>query len=238
MRDSYCLPWKENRRESKSRMKGFLGELSEVALKELKTLMLTSAYAKGTILFMEGQPPQGIYILQAGQAKLSFTSREGKTFTLRFAKPGEVLGLMATLLSEPYEFTAETFDPCQIEFIHAHDFMRFLAARPEAYRSAARQMGSDYQAASEALRNIGLGSSVTTKLARLLLDWSIGAPETREGICIPWSLTHEDVAACIGTTRESVTRAFAEFRNRRLIAFKGSTVTIPNRQALMHLVAA
>jgi CRP/FNR family cyclic AMP-dependent transcriptional regulator len=238
MRDSHCLPWQEDWRKRKSPINGFLGELSAVALKELKSLMLSSACAKGAILFMEGEPSQGIYILRAGQAKLSFTSRRGKTFTLRFAKPGEVLGLMATLRSEPYESTAKAFDPCRIEFIHAHHFMGFLAAHPEAYLSAAKQMGFDCQAASEALRNIGLRSTVTTKLARLLLDWSIGARETREGICIPWSLTHEDVAACIGTTRESVTRAFTEFRNRRLVVFKGSTVTIPNRQALMHLVAA
>src|SRR5450759_116903 len=238
MRDSYCSPWKEDRRESKSRMKGFLDGLPAVALKELESLMLTMAYAKDAILFMEGQPPQGIYILRAGQAKLSFTSREGKAFTLRFAKPGEALGLMAFLFGKPYEFTAEAFHSCHVEFVHAHDFLHFLAAHPEAYRSVARQMGSDYQAASETLRTIGLGSSVTTKLARLLLDWSIGAPETREGICVPWALTHEEVAECIGTTRESVTRAFTEFKHRRLVVLKGSTVTIPNRQALMHLVAA
>jgi CRP/FNR family cyclic AMP-dependent transcriptional regulator len=238
MRDSYCLPRKEDWCTNKLDTKRFLGGLSAVALKELKSVMHTSTYARGTILFMEGQPPHGIYVLRTGQAKLSFTSREGKTFTLRFAKPGEALGLMAFLFGKPYEFTAEAFHPCDVEFVHAHDFLRFLAAHPEAYRSVARQMGSDYHAASETLRTIGLGSPVTTKLARLLLDWSIGAPETREGICIPWALTHEDVAACIGTTRESVTRAFTEFRNRRLVALKGSTVTIPDRQALMHLVAA
>jgi CRP/FNR family cyclic AMP-dependent transcriptional regulator len=238
MRDSHCLPWQEDWRKRKSPINGFLGELSAVALKELKSLMLSSACAKGAILFMEGEPSQGIYILRAGQAKLSFTSRRGKTFTLRFAKPGEALGLTACLFGKPCEFTAEVFHPCHIEFVHAHDFLRFLTAHPEAYRSVARQISSDYQAASETLRTIGLGSHVTTKLAKLLLDWSIGAPETSDGICVPWVLTHEEVAACIGTTRESVTRAFTEFRNRRLVALKGSTVTIPNRQALMHLVAA
>jgi CRP-like cAMP-binding protein len=238
MRDFYCLPRKEDWRKDKSRAKGILGELSPVAFKELKSVMLISACARGTILFMEGQSPQGIYILRTGQAKLSFTSAEGKTFTLRFAKPGELLGLMATLLGKPYEVTAEAFHPCQVDFIHAREFLRFLAMHPEAYRSAAKQMGSDYQAASETLRTIGLCSAVTTRLARLLLDWSIGAPKTRKGICIPLALTHEEIAACIGTTRESVTRAFTEFRNRRLVEYKGSRVTIPDRQALMHLVAA
>ena len=238
MRDQYCIPRNEARRNSRFRMKGFLGELSGVALKEFRSMKFISTQAKGTILFMEGQPALGIHILRAGQAKLSITSSRGRSLTLRFTSPGDVLGLMATLCGKPYEVTAEAFHPCQTEFIRAHDLISFFSAHPEAYQSAVRQMSSDYLAAAETLRTICVSSQVTAKLARLLLDWSIGAAETKDGICVPWPLTQEEVAECIGTTRESVTRAFTKFRNRRLVAFKGSTVTIPDRQALMHLAAA
>jgi CRP/FNR family cyclic AMP-dependent transcriptional regulator len=238
MRNQYCLPRDEARCNSKFRTNGFLGELSGVALKEFTSMKFISTHAKGTILFIEGQPALGIHILQAGQAKLSITSSRGKSLALRFASPGEVLGLMATLCGKPYEVTAEVFRPCQTEFIRAHDLIGFFSEHPEAYQSAVRQMSSDCLAAAETLRTICVSSQVTAKLARLLLNRSIGAAETKDGISVPWPLTHEEVAECIGTTRESVTRAFTKFRNRRLVAFKGSTINIPDRQALMHLAVA
>ena len=238
MHNQYSSPRNEDPRNSKFKMKGFLGELSGVALKEFTSMKFISTQAKGTILFIEGQPALGLHILREGQAKLSITSSRGRSLTLRFTSPGEVLGLMATLCGKPYEVTAEVFHLCQTEFIRARDLIGFFSEHPEAYQSAVRQMSSDCLAAAETLRTICVSSQVTAKLARLLLNRSIGAAETKDGISVPWPLTHEEVAECIGTTRESVTRAFTKFRNRRLVAFNGSTVTIPDRQALMNLAAA
>jgi CRP/FNR family cyclic AMP-dependent transcriptional regulator len=142
------------------------------------------------------------------------------------------------LSGRPFEVTAETLRSCQLVFIRRDHFLRLLAKYPEAYKAVVTQLGLDYGNACEQLRTLGLAASVTNRLAKLLLDWSAGGEKTKEGIRITLSMTHEEIADCIGTTRESVTRTLTEFRNRRLIAHQGSTLTIPNRAALMSLVAA
>lgn len=67
---------------------------------------------------MEGQPSRGVFLLCQGRAKLSTSDKEGRTVILRIAKPGEVRGLHATVLNEPYELTVETMQPCQLNFIN------------------------------------------------------------------------------------------------------------------------
>jgi CRP-like cAMP-binding protein len=50
------------------------------------------------------------------------------------------------------------------------------------------------------------------------------------------ALTHEEIAEIIGTTRETVSRLFSEFKKRQLLGLKGSTLLIRNRPALEKII--
>jgi CRP/FNR family transcriptional regulator len=201
-------------------------------LKDFQEIRSSTTYPEGAVLFLEKQEPRGIFMLCAGEVKLSISSRGGKTLILRIAKPGEVLGLMATVSGMPYEVTAETIHPCQVAYIRREDFMRFMAKHPEAYQGILRQMTSLYQGACNQLRTVGLSASAPEKLARLLLDWSAGGKETDHGTQVRLPLTHEEIAEMIGTTRETVTRTLSEFKSSRLVALHGSNLMISDRPAL------
>ncbi|MGB7614118.1 MAG: Crp/Fnr family transcriptional regulator, partial [Candidatus Acidiferrum sp.] len=216
----------------KRRASGFFCQLSESALKDFDEVRSSAAYPEGAVLFLEKQDPRGVFMLCAGEVKLSISSSGGKTLILRIAKAGEVLGLMSTLAGVPYEVSAETIRPCQVAYIRRDDFLRFLAKHPDVYQSVVRQMTSLYQGACTQLRTVGLSSSAPEKLARLLLDWSAGAKRTEQGIQVKMPLTHEEIAALIGTTRETVTRTLSQFKSQHLVALHGSSLLISNRPAL------
>jgi len=93
-------------------------------------------------------------------------------------------------------------------------------------------MTLQYQAACEQLHTLGLSVSAHEKLARLLLSWSAGIQQTKEGTRIKMPLTHEEIAEFIGTSRETVTRTLSDFKVRHLIAIQGSTMMIPSLAAL------
>jgi CRP/FNR family transcriptional regulator len=82
------------------------------------------------------------------------------------------------------------------------------------------------------LRSVALSASAPEKLARLLLDFSRNGQSTETGTRFRFSLTHEEIGEFIGTSRETVTRTLSVFKTRRLVAFNGSTLTIPNKTAL------
>ena len=183
-------------------------------------------------LFFENEAARGVFLVCSGQVKLSVSSKGGKTLTLRIARPGDILGLSAAMSGIPYEVSAETLHPSQVVFIRREDFLRFVNRFPEVYQAVIRQLNSQYADACEQLRTVGLSTTAHEKLARLFLHWSSEEKPTPEGAKIKVPLTHEQIAECIGTTRETITRTLSDFKNRHLVMFKGTTVMIPSRSAL------
>ena len=123
MNSPYGLPCIESCLSCKLRSGNFFCALSQESLAAFNQIKYATVFPKCAVIFVEGQSPRGIFMLCQGQAKLSTTSRDGKTFILRIAKPGEVLGLHAVLTGKPYEVTAETMQPTQLNFVDREDFL-------------------------------------------------------------------------------------------------------------------
>ena len=210
--------------------------LPTAAVQALESIKYTTAYPKGAVLFVEGQTPRGIFLLCKGRVKLSIGSSDGKMLILKISEPGEVLGLSATISGKPYELTAETLDPCQVNFVKRDDFLRFLREHNEVCLRVAEQLSDKYNTACHEIRALGLSHTAAEKLAKLLLDWSEknGGRHTGQ---MKLTLTHEEIAQMIGTSRETVTRLFADFKKKQLIQLRGSTLVIRNKAALETLVS-
>jgi CRP/FNR family transcriptional regulator, cyclic AMP receptor protein len=209
---------------------GFLCHLTREAAREFESIKLSSSHPSGSTLFFEGETARGVFLVCSGKVKLSVSSRGGKTLILQIAQPGEILGLSASMAGIPYEVSAETLYPSQIAFIRREDFVRFVHRFPEVYQAVIRQLNSQYANACEQLRTVGLSTTANEKLARLFLHWT--AEEKQEGAQVKMPLTHEQIAECVGATRETVTRTLSDLKHRHLVMLKGTTVMIPNRAAL------
>jgi CRP/FNR family cyclic AMP-dependent transcriptional regulator len=218
--------------------KGFFYQLSPDELRDLDAVTVISTRPAGALLFVEQQDPKGIYLLCDGQAKLSFSSSHGKTLVLRIAKAGEVLGLLSALFGGPYEVTAEVLRPSHVAFVSNRDFQWLLRAHPGLYQRVACQMALQYKAACEQLRTVGLGSSISERMAAFLLNWSADTGVSRDGMQFTLPLNHEQMAQSIAATRESVTRTLSALSEKRLIQRHRSTFVIPSRAALaeVHLL--
>lgn len=210
------------------------------ALIKLQAMKATSVYPKGTLLCLEGQAPRGIYVLCTGRAKLSTTSAEGKSIILRIAEPGEVLGLTAAVSNTPYEATIETMEPSQANFISQTDFVRFLEEFPDVGIKVAQQLTHNCKCAYSEIRSLGLSNSVPEKIAKLLLSWSQHPLELRkrngQEIPIRVTLTQEEIAQFVGTSRETVSRVLGDFRRRGWLRIKGATWSILDKESLERLV--
>ncbi len=217
----------------KMRVEHIFCDLPPAALQAFEGIKYATAYPKGAVLFVEGQAPRGIFVLCKGRVKLSICSTDGKTLILKIAEAGEVLGLSATVSGKTYELTAETVDPCQVNFVKREDFLRFLREHSEACLRVAEQLSEKYNSACREIRSLGLSHSAGEKLAKLLLEWSIRNGEaTKSEPRLKLALTHEEIAQMIGTSRETVTRLFADMKKRQIVQSKGSTLLIRNKAAL------
>jgi len=121
---------------------GFAGScdspISEI--RGLDNVKVGKYHPRGSVLFVEGQPPRGVYVLCEGRAKVSIASADGKTLVLRIAQPGDLLGMNATLRGQAYGATAETLERCRIDFISRGDLLKVLDRDKKAYFGVAQSL--------------------------------------------------------------------------------------------------
>jgi CRP/FNR family cyclic AMP-dependent transcriptional regulator len=220
------------------RSNNFFCALSQKSLAAFKQIKHAAVFPEGAVIFVEGQVARGVFMLCQGQAKLSTTSREGKTFILRIAKPGEVLGLHAIVTGKPYEATVETMQPSQLNFVNREDFLRFLKQNGDACLHAAQQISRECQDAYQVVRSIGLSNSISARVAKFLLESAADAQARNGRVRVRLVLTHEEISQLVGTSRETITRTLSELRQKDIVELKGSTLTVRNKPALEQLAAA
>lgn len=212
--------------------------LSQERLAALEKIEHITNFPTGAIIFMEGQPARGVYVVRQGRVKLLTTSSEGRTLILKIAKPGDALGLNSVITGKPYDVTAEILQPAELAFIPRADFLQFITQHGDACLHFASLLSRDCLAANEVARSIGLSQSVSERVAKFLLDWSSNGPAAKDSLRVTLALTHEEIAQLIGASRETVTRTLSEFKKQRAIELHGSTLILRNKAALEGLVAA
>ncbi len=236
MRAPYGLNILDNCMSCPSRGEHLFCNLSVQAGQRLNEIKSTAVYPKGAMLFIEGQMARGVFVLCSGKVKLSTTSREGKTIITKISDSGDVLGLNAVVSNRPYEVTAEMMEPGQANFIPKDSLHLMLKDFPEAAMRAAQQLSRNYFTAYEEIRTLGLTASPSEKFAKLLLSWSTKTTQADGSSQVRLSLTHEEIAEIIGTTRETVSRLFSEFKRKQLMQAKGAVLVIRSRIALEKIV--
>lgn len=176
--------------------------------------------------------PRGAFVLCSGRVKLSTTSRDGKVLILKIAEAGDMLGLSAVISGTAFEVTAETSAPCHVNFMEKDTLIELIAKNGEMGLHAAETLSREFQSAYRDIHDLVLARSSAGKLARLLLSWTHGCEKAEREIRIRSSLTHEEMAQMIGSSRETVTRLLSDLKKKELIRQEGSTLVIRNKPAL------
>jgi CRP/FNR family transcriptional regulator, cyclic AMP receptor protein len=212
--------------------------LSHEGIKSLAEASHLTTYPGGALLFVEGQIPRGAYVLCSGRAKLSTTSRDGKVLILKIAAAGEILGLSAVISGQPFQLTAETAGPCQVNFVEREALIQRIEKSGELGLHSLRALSREFESAYQDIHDLILARSSAGKLAKLLLSAATSRekPDSNESRIRP-TLTHEEMAQMIGSSRETVTRLLGDLKKKELIRLEGSTLIIRNRTALEALAA-
>jgi CRP/FNR family transcriptional regulator len=190
-------------------------------------------YPRGSVLFVEGEPPRGIYVLCEGRVKVSIASAEGKTAVLRIAQTGDLLGIDSALTGHSYGATAETLEPSRIDFISRADLVNLLDRDKRGYLRVAESLSRRLSGLVEHTRLISLSQSASEKLARLLVRWcSELGKRTPQGIRITSGLTHEEIGQMICASRETVTRLLGDLKRKHIVNLVGNVILVRNRKAL------
>ena len=194
---------------------------------------LNSLHARGRVLFTEGEPARGIYILRSGRATVSISSPQGRVVMLRLAQAGDVLGLNSTLRNSPCDATVKTVEPCRTDFISRVELIALMQSQA-GVEAVLNALSRELSELTDRAKLLLLPQTVTGRLAKLLLEWSNG-----NGLDGPVRLqrvfTHEEIAQMICSSRETVSRLLASLSKQQVIRVNADSILIHNRLALEHI---
>jgi CRP/FNR family cyclic AMP-dependent transcriptional regulator len=218
--------------DSKLSVKQLLKGLSPETVQTFESAKQTRSLPKNALIFAEGDKPEAVYLLREGRARLILDLGRKREQVVRIAEPKEVLGLSATIANEPYEVSIKTMTPCRVDFIDRQKFLSLLHEQPEVCFRVVQLLGQNVHVSCDLFRHYDKAPTASAKLARLLLSWSEEAEETTDGVRLKLPLTHENISRIIGTSRETVTRLFSQFKEQQIVRLEGSMLLIRQKAKL------
>lgn len=179
------------------------------------------------MLFWEGEPCAGIFLVAAGSVKIFKVSPSGREMMLAMESAPSTVAELPLFDGGPYPASVRAVDDVLTYFINKTDFQQVCRQYPDVALKLLAVVGRRLRQLVAVVESMTFGS-VTQRLARLLLDFSKQAG--RSEFALP--LTHQEVASRLGTVREVVSRNLARFRAEGLIRIQGHQIQLLDRAGL------
>ena len=187
-------------------------------------------YARGEMLYIEGDPVEQVILLTAGFVKITQLGTNGNQVILRFGIPGDVLGAASLYATGTHGRTAQAFRHCQALVWDARTFRLLVDRFPVLHQNMARLLGEDLLELEERFREVAT-ERVAPRVARQVvrLVEKIGRPVNGE---IEISLSREELAQMTGTTLFTVSRLLSAWEARGMVKPRREGVTICDLSSL------
>ena len=210
------------------------GDLSEEELHALAHRTVKQVIRAGEIIFHEGDPCQGFYVVESGEVKIFKTATSGREQVLTVDRAGNSLAEIPVFDGGPYPASAVANVDTTLLFVSKRDFRTLVLEHPDVGLKVLKNVGGRLR------RLVGLIEelSFTTVRARLVMMLVRLAREegkhTGRGteMMLP---TNQEMASQIGTVRELVSRNLGRLQAEGLIRMDGKLVIVPDVDELAEL---
>lgn len=201
--------------------------------KAWREMRLANPFRPGEIIFHEGTPPQGVFVVCKGKVKIYKSSRTGQQLTTRVEQAGDLLGHITLLSQEgPYTGTAEALEPSVVSMVDQKTFTDFLAQYPQASLALMRELARDVRRGENKARDIAFKPArgrLADVLSRVM---KAGKPHP-----VVAGLKRRDLAEMAGLTIETTVRLLKDFEERGLLRKKGKDLLITDEAQLRSLTS-
>ncbi|HEV2445041.1 MAG TPA: Crp/Fnr family transcriptional regulator [Candidatus Sulfopaludibacter sp.] len=201
--------------------------LSEPEVQVLSQRAVERRFAQDEVLFWEGEPCAGVFLIIQGSVKIFRTSPGGRELMLAIESAPSTVAELPLFDGGPYPASVRAMEPLTTLFINKSDFQQVCRQFPDVALKVLAVVGRRLRHLVGLVETMTFGS-VTERLARLLLD----ASKAAGAATFELPVTHQELASRLGTVREVVSRNLARFRAEGLIRMQGHQVQIVNRAGL------
>lgn len=207
-------------------------DLQDPELDELARRLVPRHAEKDEVIVAQQQPGDSLYLIATGKVKVSLSGEKGREIILSVLGPGEFFGEMSLLDGEPRSASVIAQAPTQLYILSRDAFVDYLRRSPQTALNILGEMSRRLRRADEIIGNLAL-LDVYGRVAHILLDLAKKEGIQREdGILIDNRPTQQEMAAMIGTSRETVSRALNDFARRGYLTMSGRRILLKRSFAL------
>jgi len=200
------------------------GELDERSLGELRDQVKSIEYGKEEIIFQEGAPSFGLYLIFDGMVKLVKRTLRGKKQILKLSGPGELLGETTLFDKGTHVAYSKTLTDARIGFIERGNFFYFLEKHPKTVFRTFEKISEELKAFQSKLAERSYNSS-KERLARFILRLG------KEDI----ELSRAELAELAGVSSKTAIRTLGELEDRGFIKIEDRKIDILNEESIANL---
>ena len=206
-------------------------DLSEAELKFVSNRAVSRHYAAGELIFSEGDPCAGLYVIESGDVRIFKTSAGGREQVLTIEHAGNSIAELPVFDGGKYPASAAAATESSLLFISRSDFRALCLEHPEVALKVLRMVGLRLRRLVAIIEELSF-TTVRHRLAALLLRLAREAGHISGRAHFELTVSNQELASQIGTVRELVSRNLSRFQAEGLIRMEGKSVTIPDVAAL------
>lgn len=216
------------------RGQGVICELPPDALADFQRAGVVAVYKPRQVVFSEGTPAMGLYVVCQGAVKLYHSDRFGREHILEVAGPGALLGELALDDGQTISVSAETLTESQLCFLARERLVTFLQKHPAMGIRVVAALSNELAAARRKVRDLAL-KGAESRLAGLLVQLARANGDAVSGQRLQLRYTRREIAEMIGVSTETAIRLLGKLKTRRAITVDHRDVTISDLEKLTKL---
>lgn len=194
-------------------------------LEQFFTKFKHQAYKKDEILIRADDVPQGVFYLKNGVVRQYSISKDGEEQTLNLYKPISFFPLMWAINETPNTFYFEAAVDVEVHRAPKDEVIEFLKREPEVMYDLITRLYKGMHGLLTRIEYLQSGDAYT-KVIYALLNASYRFGEQKENAEVKISITHREISALTGLTKETVSRECTRLEKEGLIANTNHMVKI------------
>ena len=203
-------------------------DLSDSELKSIQDLCKTRKYPKNSMIILEEEMGDVVFIVMSGTVKITRVNDEGKEVILAMLGSGEVFGEMAILDGESRSANALSQENCEVVTINREDFLNLLKTNNKVSLNLMTEFAIRLRKSDQQIEALSLDDA-EHRIGVSILNLAEELGVIRQGAVTVENLPYQqDIANMAGTSRETVSRVMKTFEDRGLITKTGHKLSIPD----------
>src|ERR1022692_2262121 len=206
--------------------------LAEGELALLTQRAVPRRYAAGEIVFSEGEPCSGLYVVETGHVRIFKSSANGREQVLSIDGPGSSIAELPVFDGGSYPASVTAIDEAKLLFVSKQDFQALCLAHPQVALKVLRVVGARLRRLVGIIEELSF-TTVRHRLASFLLRLAQKeGKHNAEGLEFSLPANNQELASQIGTVRELVSRNLSRLQAEGLVTVEGRTVIVRDLKLL------